>query len=235
MFSGVYYAQKLGAAMEKIYLKLPLEAGQISTEQTASGALRALKPIAEIAVLFSALAFAGGWSYFASYYYHFGLNPLELSDVPVAFSSVFSLQVLYKSAWPVLAVVLASCIYAVLRRLPRFNAVRGEQWAPVLLLAAFLAAGLLGLASGASRARSDLFDETSGLPTVGFVTDLTGDLPDCAVHGTTDCRLVAHLKGVYYLLDPVHGDPKIKEIRNFDLYAVPESHVKSFHIVRGFR
>ena len=41
-------------------------------------AFAALKSVVEVSAVFVALAFVTGWSYMASYYTQFGLNPFEL-------------------------------------------------------------------------------------------------------------------------------------------------------------
>src|SRR5262249_12356687 len=154
----------------RLFIKLPVETGEISGEH-GSGVLRMLKPVAEIAAIFGSLAFVAGWSHFTSYYYTFGLNPLEL-DLPVAFTSAFSLHVLYRSAVPILLLAVAAGILVLLRRFFAAKPVSMERAAPMLLFLILVLLGFLGNRSGARRARSDLFEESSTLPSVGFFTDL---------------------------------------------------------------
>ena len=60
-----------------------------------------LKALAEASAVFVALTFVGGWSYLASYFKTFGVNPLEL-DISVPVVSTIAVYVLYESVWPLL-------------------------------------------------------------------------------------------------------------------------------------
>jgi len=58
--------------------------------------LPVLKALAEAAAVFVALTFVGGWSYLASYYKTFGLNPLEL-EISIPVVSTIAVYVLYET------------------------------------------------------------------------------------------------------------------------------------------
>jgi hypothetical protein len=77
-----------------------------SHERTATAAVGApedplsfLKLIAEASAVFIGLTFVAGWSYLASYYRTFGLNPIEL-DIPIPVVATMALHMLYDSVWP---------------------------------------------------------------------------------------------------------------------------------------
>ena len=78
-------------------------------EATGEDTFSFLKLIAEASAVFIGVMFVAGWSYLASYYKTFGLNPMEL-DIPVPVVATIALHMLYDSKWPLplLAAILAA-------------------------------------------------------------------------------------------------------------------------------
>jgi hypothetical protein len=185
--------------------------------------LGVLKPLAEAGAIFVALAFVTGWSYTASYYNAFGLNPLEI-DVGVQVAAALALQVLYQSTWPLL-------ILAAVAALLLAGGGGLSRWRPAIsgpaILGLFFVMSFAGVFRGRSVAVSDMREETTRLPYVGFTSTANKDeRPACIAQGKLECRLLLHWKGIYYFFEPLKGV-------NLHVYEIPESQVSLVHIGRG--
>ncbi len=193
-------------------------------------AFSALKALAEIGGLMLALAFVAGWSYMASYYTAFGLNPLEL-DFSVASTSAFAVHVLRNAVWPL---VLLAMVFVVL------SLKLGTLRRPVAGLGVFallFSVTYAGSERGRDLAKEDMFDTSPRLPTVGFVakTPPKDDDPGCLRDGTMDCKLLLHTKGTYYYFQPVHTDDTSSagQLSNLNVFMVAESEITNVHVSPG--
>ena len=81
-----------------------------------------LKALVEVSAVFVAFTFIDGWSYLASFYSAFGLNPLEL-DVPIPVVCTTAIYVLFNAKWPPIVMVALLVAWGILapriRRLSR--------------------------------------------------------------------------------------------------------------------
>lgn len=191
------------------------------------GSFATLKAIAEGAVVFSALTFVAGWSYLATYYRTFGLNPLEL-DLSVPVVCTIAVYVLWEAKWPL---VIGGLVLLGLAELSRRNKL-SRSFVVVAVIAALFTAGAAGGSTGRANAHRDAFDN-SALPWVGFT--VKGDHPeyDCvrAAHELQDasCKLLLRTKGSFYFFKPFSGD----SAANVDLYAIADAEVTGVHIQQG--
>jgi hypothetical protein len=199
-----------------------------------------LKLIAEASAAFIALTFVTGWSYLASYYKTFGLNPIEL-DVPVPVVATVALHMLYGWVWPlpVMAVVLALLAIFGHRLMGSQNRQRG--WVVTALILVLFSSGAAALFRGRQMADSDIYEESANLPLVAFSSNSAAaklgppEQPSCVAFetfGTMDCKLLLHSRAAYYFFRPI---PKKLAERNdkLDLYMLPDSEVLGVHIQRG--
>jgi hypothetical protein len=198
--------------------------------QAPDDAIVALKAIAEIGSLFLALAFIAGWSYTASYYTTFGLNPFEL-DFSVPATSTFAVHMLGKSVWPlVLAVVILGSVVFVYSKAGSLR----RLWTGASIAVLLFAVAIAGSCRGRALAIEDMFDTSPRLPNVGFVSKSKAAEPDCLGQGTMDCKLLLHAKGVYYFFVPIVGlNPAAVHDRSLNLYMVADSEISSVRIQRG--
>jgi hypothetical protein len=198
-----------------------------------------LKLIAEAAAVFIGLTFVSGWSYLASYYKTFGLNPIEL-DVSVPVVTTIALHMLFDSVWPVLIAAVLLAVIAAARRFPWWHVNQRGLILSVLIVISFCAAGT-GLFRGRAEAGTDMLEESATLPLVAFsskssaVKSETADQLPCIAFetfGQMECKLLLHSKGMYYFFRPI---PTILSGKadKLDLYALSDSEVLGVHIQRG--
>ncbi|MGO9166673.1 MAG: hypothetical protein ACLP56_07355 [Candidatus Sulfotelmatobacter sp.] len=189
--------------------------------------LAVLKTLAEASAVFIALTFVGGWSYLASYYKTFGLNPLEL-DISIPVVSTTAVYVLYESVWPLfVAGALIMAIAIVARRMPG----TGRGWTVAALGVLLLSTAIAGVFRGRQVANQDILANSRNLPNVAFASKLTNPEPSCVEHetyGSMDCKLLLHFKGTYYFFQPVHPG-----IGSLNLYMLSDSDLVGVHIQRG--
>lgn len=190
--------------------------------------LSVLKALAEASAIFIALTFIGGWSYLASYYRTFGLNPLEL-DVSVPVASTIAVYVLYKAVWPLFIAGAVIVIFAIL-------AVRSQMAGRGLLVATvaalLLTAAVAGTYHGRHVAGEDMLADSAALPNVAFASRVKNPEPSCVdfnAYGSADCKLLLHFKNTYYFFQPV---PK-KGVGSINLYMLSDSDVVGIHLQRG--
>jgi hypothetical protein len=211
-------------------------------ERTAAeeGSFSLLKMLAEASAVFVALTFLAGWSYLASYYKTFGLNPIEL-DVPVPVVSTIALHMLYDSVWPLPVLAMILVVLAAVAH--RFGHRRGSRqgWVVAGLIFVMFFTAIAALFRGRHVANLDMLEESSSLPLVAFSSKSEAakigppDQPSCVAFqtfGGMDCKLLLHSKEVYYFFRPI---PKslAEGTDKLDLYMIPDSDVLGIHIQRG--
>ena len=201
--------------------------------------LSILKLIAEASAVFVALTFVAGWSYLASYYRTFGINPVEL-DIPVPVVATIALHVLYDAVWPlpVLSVTLAT-LAAAAHRFARQGNQRGYVVAALLLI--MFCAAAVALYRGRRMGNHDMLEESTNLPFVAFSSKTEAaklgppDQPPCVafqIFGAMTCKLLLHSKGAYYFFRPIPQSLTAKADK-LDLYILSDSEVLGIHIQRG--
>ena len=201
-----------------------------TSQPIAEDAFGALKSIAEVGGLFLALSFVGGWSFMASYYLRFGLNPSEL-DFSVPATSAFAIHMLRSSGWPL---VLAAALLISLTFFYESLGSARRAWAGACIVILMFVVATAGSLRGRVLAAEDMFDTSPRLPSVGFISKGAAQEPNCLAKGTTDCKLLLHAKGAYYFFEPIPGEAsQAAHGRNIRLYIVPESEVSSTQLVRG--
>lgn len=190
-------------------------------------AFSVLKALGEASAIFVALTFVGGWSYLASYYKTFGLNPLEL-EVGIPVVSTIAMYILYESVWPVfVAGALILVIAVVPRRLPQ-----RQGWTVAVVAALLLTAAIAGIFRGRQMANQDMLADSANLPNVAFAAKLNRSEPSCVDHesyGSMDCKLLLHLKGTYYFFQPLPANG----IGSLNLYMLSDSDIVGVHVQRG--
>jgi hypothetical protein len=202
---------------------------------TNDDSLAFLKSLADASAVFVAFTYIGGWSYLASYYSSFGLNPLEL-DLSVPVVSTAAVVVLLSALWPLLVVVVLALGWIFLGNRLRHRSHRGVTAGILALL--LLGASVAGVIDGRWHATDDMLLDSSELPYVAFSTRLLKtDQPSCIeyqTYGSFDCKLLLHSKGTYYFFTPV---PKPKEalisVGSLNVYTLADSDVTGVHILRG--
>jgi hypothetical protein len=202
---------------------------------TDEDSLAFLKSLADASAVFVAFTYIGGWSYLASYYSSFGLNPLEL-DLSLPVVCTAAVVVLLGALWPLLIVVALSLGWIFLgHRLKRHHH-RGVT--AVILMLLLLAASIAGVIDGGRRATDDMLIDSGELPYVAFSSRLTKtDQPPCVdyqTYGSLDCKLLLHSKGTYYFFTPVPTpDEALVRVGSLNLYTLADSDVTGVHILRG--
>jgi hypothetical protein len=188
-----------------------------------------LKSLAEASAVFAALTFVGGWSYLASYYKTFGLNPLEL-DISIPVASTIALYVLCESVWPLFIVgALIVTLTFVARRLRAL----GRGWVVAALGVLLLTAASAGMFRGRKVADQDMLVGSPNLPYVVFDSKLMDPEPPCVGNGAygtmTVCKLLLHFKSTYYFFRPlpVAGEGSL------NLYVLSDSDLVGAHVQRG--
>ncbi len=200
-----------------------------------------LKAVGETAALFGFFLSVTGWSYLAAYYSFFAFRPMEL-DITAPVVALFAVSTLSRSAVPLLIVALVLlAVYVVLRRcgvpIPRI----GGYGLLLSLILAALAAHEWGSHLGRQTAREDILDTSSRLPSVGmYLRSGRPSYPGCVsvTSPTIDCRMLLHMKGNYYLIEPFDAaagpaQPGTEPNRNLTVYAVPDSQVLLVQYARG--
>jgi hypothetical protein len=200
-----------------------------------------LKAVAETAALFGFFLSVTGWSYLAAYYSFFAFRPMEL-DITAPVVALFAVSTLSRSALLLLILaVVFLVVYLVLRhfeiRLPRI----GGLGLLLLLIIAALASHQWGSYLGRQTAREDILDTSSRLPSVGvYLRSARPSYPGCVsvTSPTIDCRMLLHMKGNYYLIEPFDAaagpaQPGTEPNRNLTVYAVPDSQVLLVQYERG--
>jgi hypothetical protein len=186
--------------------------------------LAVLKALAEASAVFVAITYLGGWFYVSSYYHAFGLNRVEL-DIPIPVVSAVAVSVWYDSVWPLILAVILIVGFAIFsHRLPKFG--RGAVVA--LVAALLLIAATAGVVQGRRNAYYDSLENSLELPNVAFASKLKDIGPGCVdfeTYGSTDCKLLLHLKDVYYFFRPVPEEG----IGNIDVYRLFDSDVLGVH------
>jgi hypothetical protein len=199
-----------------------------------------LKLIAEASAVFAGVTFVAGWSYLASYYRTFGVNPMEL-DVSVPVASTMALHMLYGSVWPLLTLAIGIVVFAAVAH-HYANRLRGYRWWIVALLVLFLfCSATAALIRGRRNANWDMVEESSNLPLVAFSSRSEAaklgppEQPSCVGYqnfGAMDCKLLLHSKGLYYFFRPI-AKASADQTDNVDLFMIPESEVLGIHVQRG--
>jgi hypothetical protein len=191
-----------------------------------------LKSLAEASSVSVGFAFVAGWSYLASYYRTFGLNPLEL-DLPLPVACSTAVYMLYSAAWPlvsVAALLLVGILFG--HHLKRLAPGVTATFLVLLLFAASSA----GVSLGRKHANDDMLIDSSELPDVAFSSRLAKtDQPNCVDHdtyGSFDCKLLLHSKGTYYYFTPI-PKPEEAEIGSLNVYTLADSDVTGVHILTG--
>jgi hypothetical protein len=195
-----------------------------------------LKSLADASAVFVGFTYIGGWSYLASYYSTFGLNPLEL-DLPLPVVCTAAVYVLFNPAWHLLVVAVAALPLGWIffgHHLGRHR--RG--WTAVILALLLLVTSYAGVYEGKQHATDDMLTDSSELPYVAFSSRLAENgLPSCVdyqTYGTTDCKLLLHSKGMYYFFTPVPKPGKgLAGVGSLNVYAIADSDVTGVHILRG--
>jgi hypothetical protein len=188
-----------------------------------------LKSLTEASAIFVAFTFIGGWSYLATYYRTFGLNPNEI-DVPVPVVCTTAIYVLYTAKWPLAIVgglILGWALFG-----HRFSARQSSATAATLALL-LLTVATAGVVEGRRRAGQDSLSRSDELPYVAFATkSRLDDQPPCVefkTFGSLDCKLLAHSKAAYYFFEPI---PETGA-GNLNVYILSDSDISSAHILRG--
>jgi uncharacterized membrane protein YhaH (DUF805 family) len=203
----------------------------VSAPETPAGkedSLAVLKALAEASAVFVALTFIGGWSYLASYYKTFGLNPLEL-DLSIPVVSTIAVYVLFESVWPLF--VAAALIVALALLARRLRNV-GRGWMVAALGVLLLTVATAGVIRGRALANQDTLMDSVDLPNVAFASKLKDPEPSCVDFGTFgsfDCKLLLHYKNTYYFFLPV---PK-QGAGSMNLYMLSDSDLVGVHVQRG--
>jgi hypothetical protein len=215
--------------------KLPdSEHAQSSSAGAEEGSFAFLKSLAEASSVSVAFAFVVGWSYLASYYRTFGLNPLEL-DLPLPVVCTTAAYVLSSAVWPLLVGLALASGWLVLRR--DRKPLRPNVTA-VLLAILLFAVSFASVILGRRNADNDMLIDSNELPDVAFSSRLSKtDQPNCVDHetyGSSDCKLLLHSKGIYYFFTPI---PKPKDAvigaGSLNVYTLADSDVTGVHILRG--
>jgi hypothetical protein len=211
---------------------------------SSDDSLSLLKALAEAAGVFVALTFVGGWSFLASYYKVFGLNPLEL-DFSVPLVSTTGVVTLYDALrglawWRLVFGAFLACLLAALLYWLKLR--RGWIVAGLTILL-FGVIGV-GVHLGRSAALEDMQASSANLPEVTFFTsklplDFKNDLPACVLFKDKydpisaiahPCKLLLHSGKLYFFFVP----PEVSQ-RNLALYTVRESEIEAIHVERGIR
>jgi hypothetical protein len=204
-------------------------ATESSTDKEDS--LAVLKALGEASAVFVALMFVTGWSYLASYYQTFGLNPLELA-VPVPVVSTVGFNVLTDARWPLIFAIGLILLVAVLG-----HWVRRLRWAIVAVLAVLLVfSAAVGVDKGRQVANQDTRMDSTSLPFVAFSSKLKDpSQPSCVdyqTYGSLDCKLLMHSNSTYYFFQPVPAASEAASM-NLNLYMLPDSDLNGVHVQRG--
>jgi hypothetical protein len=195
-----------------------------------------LKSLADASAVFVGFTYIGGWSYLASYYGTFGLNPLDL-DLPLPVVCTTAVYLLVTAEWPLLVIAAPSLGWIFfghhLKRLPHPRGVTA-----VILALLLLAASTAGVFDGRQRATDDMLIDSSELPYVSFSSRLAKtDQPSCVdyqTYGSFDCKLLLHSKGTYYFFTPVpKPDEGLTSVGMLNVYTLADSDVTGVHILRG--
>ena len=200
------------------------------------GSLAFFKSLAEASSVSVGFAFIVGWSYLATYYHTFGLNPLEL-DLPLPVVCTTAVYVLDSSVWLLFVIGALSCGWIFfgqhLKRLPR---------GAIAVSLAFLlfAVSLASASLGRRHANGDMLIDSSELPDVAFSSRLAKtDQPSCVDHetyGSFDCKLLLHSKGIYYFFTPIlNANEFPTKGGNLNIYTLADSDVTGVHILRGIQ
>ena len=192
-----------------------------------------LKPIAEIAVLLSSMAFTAGWACLYSYYNEFGLGLFDI-DIPLATGSVYAIRVLSRSVWPAIIVLISLFMVRFLKptRFSQLSDFRDIGILGVFLLS-LVSVAFVGVRVGHTSARDDMSSDSTQLPAVAFISSFTADnypMPDCLTSNTLNCRLLGHSKGYYYFFHPI--DPSSA---NIELVSISDKYVKFMRLQRGLK
>ena len=206
------------------------------SEGPKEDSLAILKALAEASAIFIAVTFVGGWSYLASYYRTFGLNPLEL-DISIPVVSTIAVFVLYKSIWPLVVVaVVIALVAALVARQPnwwRWGLGRAPVVAGLVLVLFIVAAG--GVWHGAKLAKQDMLSNSSTLPNVAFASPVeNADQLSCVEHnnyGSLDCKLLLHFNNAYYYFQPL-GENSDPNTGNLNVYRIEDSDVVAVQVQR---
>jgi hypothetical protein len=217
---------------------------QSDSSGAEAGSLAFLKSLAEVSSVSVGFAFVVGWSYLASYYRTFGLNPMEL-DLPLPVVCTTAVYVLYSAAWPWLLAAWPWLLLVVALSFGWLFFGRHLQFLRRHITAVFLAillfaASFASVSLGRRYANEDMLIDSSELPDVAFSSKLAKtDQPSCVDHetyGSADCKLLLHSKGTYYFFAPI---PKSKDallgVGSLNVYALADSDVTGVHILRGLQ
>ncbi|HEY7389812.1 MAG TPA: hypothetical protein VH640_14945 [Bryobacteraceae bacterium] len=208
------------------FTRIPKKPGESPPEDALGG----LKAVAEVSAIFVALAFVTGWSYMASYYMLFGLNPIEL-DFSVPAIASFAIHVIRHSGWPLPVAAILLSLLALLY--PRLGAAR-RAWAGGCVAILLFTFATVGALRGRSAAAADMFDTSNDLPNVGFVSKTKSVQPDCLGEGTTDCKLLLHARSTYYFFEPISAAASSSvHDRSLNVYMAPDSEIVAVHLERG--
>lgn len=215
----------------------------VTDTSVANTVLAPMKTLLGFGGFFSTLAFTVGWSYLSSYLFTFGFGPLDV-EISSLVATSLAPHVLSRWLLPLIAISTVVSALFLLAQSGRLKS-RATNWLAVLFVVMiYVATAVAGVNVGRENARRDMLQDSSRLPTVGFVSDLTdARFPRCVSDGALECRLLMYRRGVYYVFIPITsksaGDGRSLAIPdvpfNITLFALPESHVKFVRIVRGAR
>ena len=199
-----------------------------------------LKLIAEASAVFVGITFVAGWSYLASYYKTFGLNPVEL-DIPVPVVSTIALHMLYDAVWPLPLLALLLAAFAVIaHRVVRGNQGWGGWVVAALILSVFLFASA-ALFRGRHNANIDMLVESPNLPYVAFASraGVAGlgppQQPSCVAFetfGDMNCKLLLHSRDAWYFFRPIRESMSQKADK-VDIFVILQSDILEVHLQRG--
>jgi hypothetical protein len=184
------------------------------------------------------LSFVAGWSYLASYYRTFGLNPIEL-NIPIPVTATLALHVLYNSVWPLLTVAVALTILAAGAHYFSSSGEIHRWWVVAVLVLVTFCSATAALIRGRHNANLDMLESSPSLPLVAFASKSEAaklgppEQPSCVGYqdfGAMDCKLLLHTAGVYYFFRPLGSAEQRQEL---DLFAIPDSELVGIHIQRG--
>jgi len=233
--------RRIEARLDDWFLQSRAQSGPASDGSGSNVLLDLFKKVAEASILLAALLYAMGWTYLYSYYKTFGLSLREL-DLPLQDSLVFSFRVVSDSWLIATGFVLILAILASIASLERIQRALQTPWGVsavfVLLLVAGSGLSVLGASVGTKHARSDVLETTSSLPSVSVAVDPAQFQPypeEYLAFNTLDYKLLLRTKENVFFFAPVKTtrSTAVTRSRNFDVYVLPMSKIRSIRIQRG--
>lgn len=206
-------------------------------DEEAPSFLDIVTGVAGSSIVFGGLLYAGGWSYLYQYYRHFGLEISDL-DIPAYDALIYSLPVIFNSAWSaiiLMVIVFTICLLFNLKRV-RSKLTTSVSVGVLFISVLFIGFGIsrYGAALGNQKAMSDMLDETSNLPNIAIEVvpaDSGADDDDAVELSKLEFKLLAHTKGQYFIFRPFTKAGAAGA--NIELLIIPESRVNKIRIQRG--